>query len=493
MMTRWAALAPALASTLALGTALSLSMNGTAFAADAGRPASGAESVTVDLTRPDWVAFRNLYQQLVQTNTTLSSGSCTAAAQAVANRLTAIGLKKSDVRVLVPEGRPKDGALAAVLPGSDPAAKPLLLLAHIDVVEAKREDWQRDPFTLVEENGYFYGRGSSDDKAMAAVFADLLVRLRQEGFRPKRTIKLALTCGEETSDTFDGVQYLLAHDRDALDAEFALNEGAGGRLDKDGKYLALEIQAGEKVYQDFTLETTNPGGHSSRPSKDNAIYHLAAGLNRLAAFDFPVALNPVTKAYFTALSPVIGGAVGADMIAITKDNPDPAAIARVSQDPGWNSTLRTTCVATMVTAGHAPNALPQHAQANVNCRILPGQPLEEVRQTLVKVLDDPAIKVTAVGQPSPVSPPPALTPTVLDPVTEVAAKMWPGVPVVPTMSTGATDGRFLNAAGIATYGLSGMFRDPDGSGVHGLNERIRVRSLYEGREFLYAVVKKYAG
>jgi acetylornithine deacetylase/succinyl-diaminopimelate desuccinylase-like protein len=362
-------------------------------------------------------------------------------------------------------------------------------LAHIDVVEAKREDWERDPFKLIEENGYFYGRGASDDKAMGAVFADMMVRFKKEGFKPKRPLKLALTCGEETPDTFNTVAQLTASDPSVLDAEFGLNEGAGGRLDKDGNRVALEIQAGEKVYQDFAFETVNPGGHSSRPRKDNAIYQLTAGLDRLAAYDFPVIFNPVTKAYFAALAKVTPGAIAADLAQISGDKPDPAALARVSQDPAWNGTLRTTCVATMLEGGHAPNALAQHAKANVNCRILPGTSIADVQKSLQEVVADPGIKISTVGALSPTSPP---SDKILQPVLQVAAKMWPGVPLIPAMSTGATDGRFLNAAGVPIYGLSGMFRDPDGGGVHGLNERIRVRSLYEGRDFLTEVVKIYA-
>jgi acetylornithine deacetylase/succinyl-diaminopimelate desuccinylase-like protein len=320
----------------------------------------------------------------------------------------------------------------------------------------------------------------------------MMVRFKEQGFKPKRPIKLALTCGEETPDNFNSVADILAHDPALLDAAFGLNEGAGGRLDKDGKRVALEIQAGEKVYQDFTLETTNPGGHSSRPRKDNAIYQLTAGLNRLAAFDFPIRFNPVTKAYFAAMAKVTPGAAGQDLAALTGDRPDPAALARVAGDPAWNSMMRTTCVATMVDAGHAPNALPQRAKANVNCRILPGEPVAEVQKTLAEVLADPGIRISLAGDLSPSSPPPVLSDAIMGPVLKVAGKMWPGIPVVPTMSTGATDGRFLNAAGVPIYGLSGMFRDPDGSGVHGLNERIRVRSLYEGRDFLTEVVTLYA-
>jgi len=378
-----------------------------------------------------------------------------------------------------------------VLRGSDARLKPLLLLAHLDVVEARREDWARDPFKLVEEDGYFYARGASDDKAMAAVFTDALIRYKAEGFRPKRAIKLALTCGEETPDTFNGVSWLLANHPGALDAAFALNEGAGGRL-MNGKRIYLGIQAGEKVYQDFTLVTTNPGGHSSRPVKDNAIYRLAAALSRIGAYDFPVALNEATRLHFERMSRIVGGETGAAMKAALASPPPPEAVAWIARDAGYNSMMRTTCVATMVSAGHAPNALPQRASANVNCRILPDESVEGALARLNEVVADPAVKISLAGAKSPVSKPPPLSREILGPAEQTAAELWPGVPLVPAMATGATDGRFLLAAGIPTYGLSGMFGEPDGSGVHGLNERIRVRSLYEGREFLYRVVRRYA-
>jgi acetylornithine deacetylase/succinyl-diaminopimelate desuccinylase-like protein len=449
-------------------------------------------SAQAPASRPGEAAFRELYKELVETNTTLSVGSCTAAAEAMAGRLKAAGLPATDMQTLIPPDRPKDGNLIATLRGQDRQAKPILLLAHIDVVEAKRDDWVRDPFTLVEEDGWFYARGASDDKAMAAVFTDSLIRYQTEGFKPRRDIKLALTCGEETSDTFDGVEWLIKNHPDALRAAFALNEGAGGELDETGKPVTLQIQAGEKVYQDFTLETTNGGGHSSRPEKDNAIYHLANGLSRLAAWKFPLSLNPVTRAYFEAQAKLRPSAA-ADIRAVLKEPPDEAAAERIwAGNASWNSMLRTTCVATMVNAGHAPNALPQRAQANVNCRILPGVSIDAVRDTLVKVLADGAITVKAVGAPSPVSPPPPLTPQIMDPIRSLGDRLWPGATIVATMSTGATDGRFLNAAGTPTYGLSGMFHDKEGSRAHGLNERIRVRSLLDGREFLYEVVKIYA-
>jgi acetylornithine deacetylase/succinyl-diaminopimelate desuccinylase-like protein len=440
---------------------------------------------------PGQAEFRDLYKQLIETNTTASSGSCTLAAQEMAARLKAAGYPDKDMQILVPPGRPKDGNLIAVLHGSDVKAKAVLLLAHIDVVEAKREDWVRDPFKLVEENGYFYARGASDDKAMASSFTDAMIRYRKEGFKPKRDIKLALTCGEETPDTFNGAHWLMTEHRADMDAAFALNEGAGGRLDGD-KRVYLGIQAGEKVYQDYTLEVTNPGGHSSRPVRDNAIYHLSAGLTKIGLYDFPAHLNEATRLHFEKMSALLGGETGAQMKAALANPTPPDAIAAIARDPGYNSMMRTTCVATMVNAGHALNALPQRATANVNCRILPGEAPEDVMATLAKVMGDPAIKIRLAGDKSPVSPPPPLTKQITGPAEAVGQQMWPGVPLVPAMSTGATDGRFLTAGGIPTYGLSGMFGESDGGGVHGLNERIRVRSLYEGREYLYRVVKLYA-
>ncbi|HPA39548.1 MAG TPA: M20/M25/M40 family metallo-hydrolase [Phenylobacterium sp.] len=442
--------------------------------------------------RPDQLAFRELYKELIETNTTLSVGSCTAAAEKMATRLKAAGYGDKDVQIIVPPQDARWGALIADLPGTDAKLKPVMLLAHIDVVEAKRSDWVRDPFTLVEEGGYFYARGASDDKAMAASFTDNMIRYKKEGFKPRRGLRLALTCGEESPDSFNGVEWLLANRPEVMKAEFALNEGAGGRLDAKGERVFLGIQAGEKVYQDYVLTVTNPGGHSSRPVKDNAIYHLAGALSRLGAYDFPIKINQATRFHFERMGPIEGGETGAAMTALAKDPTNSAAAAIVARDPSRNSMMRTTCVATMLNAGHAPNALPQHAEANVNCRILPGEDIQAIRAELEGVFADPAVKVTLVGKPSPVTPPPALTKAILGPAEKVAAKMWPGVPLVPAMSTGATDGRFTNAAGVPTYGLSGMFGDPDGGGTHGLNERIRVRSLYEGRDFLYEVVKLYA-
>jgi acetylornithine deacetylase/succinyl-diaminopimelate desuccinylase-like protein len=444
------------------------------------------------LSRPDQIEFRALYKELVEIDTTLSNGSCTRAAEAMGARLKAAGYPEADVRVIAPPDRPKDGNLVAVLRGSNPRLPAVLLLAHIDVVEARRSDWTRDPFAFIEENGYFYGRGVADDKAMAAVFTDSMIRFRRERYRPRRDIRLALTCGEETSDTHNGVEYLLANHRDLIQAGIAINEGAGGRLDAEGNRVAFGVQAGEKIYQDFAFEVTNPGGHSSRPPKENAIYRLMAALAKLQAHEFPVEFNDATRLFFTRNAEITGGETGAAMRALVANPADAAAAAVVARDPSYNSMLRTTCVATMVEAGHAPNALPQKARANVNCRILPGHDAAEVKAELERIVADPQVAVSLVGEPDPVSPPPPLTGAVLGPIERIAARMWPGVPVVPTMATGATDGRFLNHAGIPTYGVSGMFGDPDGNGAHGLNERLRVRSVYEGRDFLHALTKAYA-
>jgi acetylornithine deacetylase/succinyl-diaminopimelate desuccinylase-like protein len=289
------------------------------------------------------------------------------------------------------------------------------------------------------------------------------------------------------------VQYLIQHHRDLIDAEFALNEGGGGRYDAaTGKYQYNGIQAGEKLYQDFTLETTNPGGHSSRPMPDNAIYQLSAALAKIEAFEFPVELNDATRGYLEKFGAIVGGAVGADMKAVAM-NQDSAAIARLKKDPSFNAMLHTTCVATLIQGGHAHNALPQRATANVNCRIFPGHPPEEIRQTLVKVIGDAQVKVAFQAEPEKAGPPPKLTPDVLGPIETLTAAMYPGVPVVPAQASGATDGRFLTPIGIPTYGVSGMFSDGATTNAHGLNERIRVQSLLEGREFLYRLTKMYAG
>lgn len=444
-------------------------------------------------TGPGQARFRALYKELVETNTTLSAGDCTLLAGKIAAHLKTAGYPDANLHLFTAPGLPKEGGLVAMLPGSDPHLKAVLLLGHIDVVEARREDWTRDPFTLIEEDGYFYGRGTADMKAQVAAWVDTMMRFKEEGFKNRRTVKMALTCGEETSTAFNGASWLSTHERDLIDAEFALNEGGGGRLDANGKPLMMTIQAAEKFPQNYKLEVTNPGGHSSRPMPDNAIYRLAAGLTKVSAYAFPVQASDITRQYFAKMAPKRGGEVGAAMAAFAKNPTDQKAAALLQTDPNANAILHTTCVATLLNAGHANNALPQRADANINCRIFPGTTPDQVRATLQEVVADPQIKVTLVDKRSEVPKgPQPLNPKVFGPVERLVAKMWPGIPVTPAMSAGATDGAFLTPAGIPTYGVSGMFGDPDGNGAHGLNERMRVKSVYQGRDFLYEVVKIYA-
>ncbi|MEO5493712.1 MAG: M20/M25/M40 family metallo-hydrolase [Sphingomonas sp.] len=445
-------------------------------------------------TRPDQQAFFGLYKELVETNTAVDVGDCTRAAAQIAARLNAAGYTDQDiVQFSVPE-HPKDGGLVAMLKGSDAKARPILLLGHIDVVAAKREDWVRDPFKLIEEGGYYYGRGTIDDKAMAAIWADAMIRFKQSGYKPKRTVKLALTCGEETTYAFNGAEWLAKNKPDLIAAEFALNEGGGGRYNAKGERELLAIQVGEKAAQNFTFTATNPGGHSSQPVPDNAIYELADAIKRVQGYEFPVKFTDTTHAFFgmVAKAPTTPKPMAAAITTLLANPDDAAANKIVSMDKAMHSTLRTTCVATLLKAGHAENALPQSATANINCRIFPG---ESVDGTLAKLkeLAGPKITVTANQPVRPIGIPPKLDPKITGPMATLAAKYFPGVPLLPAMSTGATDGIFLEAIGIPVYGAPGVFVDSDFSGVHGLNERIRVESLYSGRDYLYDLVKAYAG
>jgi acetylornithine deacetylase/succinyl-diaminopimelate desuccinylase-like protein len=442
---------------------------------------------------PQQQFLRELFKELIEIDTTdTPRGDNTRAARAMAARLRAAGFAEEDVRVLVPEGNARKGNLVARLRGTNSSLKPLLLLAHIDVVEARREDWspEFDPFKLTEHEGYLYGRGTSDDKAMAAIFVANLIRMKQEGYRPARDIVVALTADEEGGD-FNGAEFLLKNHRALVDAEYGINEGAGGQI-RRGKRLLNGVQASEKVYQSFRLEVANRGGHSSLPRRDNAIYQLTAALGRLAAFEFPVNVGEVTRAYFERMSRLETGQLAADMKAVVQVPPDPSAVRRLSETeagPYYNALLRTTCVPTLVEGGHAENALPQLARATVNCRILPQETASQVRETLVRVLADPEIKVTAVAESKP-SPPSPLRADVLGPIEAITEKMWPGVPVVPLMGTGATDSLFFRQAGIPMYGVSGIFGDIDQpSRAHGRDERILIASLYEGQEFLYQLAK----
>ena len=443
-------------------------------------------------SRPDQQAFFGLYKELVETNTTLSVGSCTKAAEQIAARMKAAGYRDADITMFSVPDHPREGGMVVILPGSDKKMKPMLLLAHLDVVEAKREDWVRDPFTLIEEDGYYYARGTMDDKAQAAMWSDSMIRFKKEGYTPKRTIKLALTCGEETTFAWNGAQWLTENKPDLIAAEFALNEGGGGRYDAAGKRQLLAMQVGEKAAQNYTFLATNPGGHSSQPVPKNAIYELADAIKAVQGYEFPVKFTDTTRAFFAASAAATGGAMGAAITRLLANPLDAEADALISRDKAMHSTLRTTCVATILNAGHAENALPQRASANVNCRIFPGESVEETRAKLQE-LAGPTVTVTANVPVRPTAIPTKLDPKIMDPARKLAAKHFPGVPLLPLMSTGATDGIFLQAIGIPVYGAPGIFIDPDGNGTHGLNERLKVESLYAGRDYLYDLVKLYAG
>ncbi len=454
--------------------------------------AAAVLSLPAAAATPDEIQFRALYKELVETNTTHSIGDCTLAARRMAARLKAAGFADSDLNVFVPENLPLDGGLIATFAGSDTAKGAVMLLAHLDVVEARREDWTRDPFTLVEENGYFYARGASDDKAQAAIWTDTLIRLKQAGAKPRRTLKLVLSCGEESMPRINNIRWLIEKHPEWIRADFALNEGGGGTLGADGKPLALGFQAGEKVTQNFEIVATNPGGHSSVPRPDNAIYALATALTRVGAYDFPVRFNDVTRNMFSALAPLTPGAKGEAMKRLVVNPGDTEASALLSKDARFRSMLRTTCVATLLEGGHAINALPQRATAKVNCRMFPSDKPADVEAQLRTAIGDAPVTITAIPPVNPVNPPPPLTEEIYGPAKAVAAKHFPGIPIVPTMSTGATDGRFLIQAGIPTYGVPGSFGDPLGN-AHGLNERKSVAGLMAERAYLYDLVKAYAG
>ena len=441
---------------------------------------------------PDKAAFRAIYQELVETNTTLSVGSCTEAATKVGARLKAGGFADADLTYFAEPSKPKEGGIVAILKGSDPKAGAVLLLGHLDVVEARREDWTRDPFTLIEEGGYFYARGTSDMKSIDAIWIDTLIRLKQAAKPPKRTLKLALTCGEETNEAFNGASWLANNRPDLVQADFGLNEGGGGRLSAEGKREVQSVQVGEKASQNFQLEVTNPGGHSSRPMPDNAIYHLANALVRIQGFTFPVKLTDTTRAAF-ALRAQRADPAGQALARLLADPTDAEAARIAASDISVNSILHTNCVATRLDAGHASNALPQRARAIVNCRIFPGETWQQTRETLLQVIGDDKVAITALNPDKPIAVPPPLDPKVVGPMKTLAAKHFPGVPLIPSMSSGATDALYFGPVKLAIYGVPGIFGDPDGGGVHGLNERLRVQSLYDGRDYLFDLVKAYVG
>jgi acetylornithine deacetylase/succinyl-diaminopimelate desuccinylase-like protein len=426
----------------------------------------------------------DIYKQLIETNTTESIGSMTTAANEVAERLRAAGFPANDVVVLGPDAR--HGNVVARIHGTG-ARKPILFIAHLDVVEANRSDWSLDPFKLTEKDGFFYGRGTSDVKDGDAILTANFIRLKQEHYKPNRDLILALTADEEGGD-FNGISWLLEKHRDLIDAEYCINTDGGDFQLKDGKPLLTSIQTGEKLYADFELHVFNKGGHSSLPSPDNAIYHLANGLVRLSHYQFPVQFNETTRAFFERMSKIEQGTLAAELAGAAKNPPDPTALKALSESPYYNALLRTTCVATRLSGGHANNALPQDASAIVNCRIFPGGTQQATQETLVKVFDDAQIKVSAVAPPhtSPSSP---LRKDVLEADEKVVREMWPGTPVIPTMETGATDGYRLRDAGIPTYGISGVFIDMNDVRAHGRDERILESSFYSGVDFFYRYIK----
>jgi len=439
---------------------------------------------------------REILKQLIEIDTTDSVGSVTAASEAMAKRLRDAGFDEKDIQIAGPRDAKKNLVLRYHGTGK---RKPLLFIGHLDVVEARREDWTSDPFVFLEKDGYFYGRGTEDMKAGDALLVTTFIRLKREGYVPDRDLILALTADEE-GGTANGVDWLLKNHRDWIDAEYCINLD-GGEFERDGdKRLLAGLQASEKVYVDYQFESRNPGGHSSLPSPDNAIYHLSAALSRLQNFSFPVNVNEITRNYFAKTAQFSSGQTAEDKRGVTKEPPDVSAAGRLSQSPYYNSLLHTTCVATMLTGGHAPNALPQMARANVNCRIFPGEDPEAVRKTLERVAADPKVTVTIVPYKDPKGiviptvpvPPSPLLPEVVQAEEKTVQSFWPGLPVVSTMSTGATDGRFLRIAGIPTYGIACMFFEVNDNRAHGKDERVGVKAFYEGVEVAYKLVKNLA-
>jgi acetylornithine deacetylase/succinyl-diaminopimelate desuccinylase-like protein len=439
---------------------------------------------------------RELFKQLIELNTTDSVGNVTAAAEAVAARLRDASFGEKEVIVAGPTDRKKN--LVARIRGTG-ARQPILFIGHLDVVEARREDWTTDPFQFIEKDGYFYGRGTQDMKEGDAILVTNFIRMKKENFVPDRDLILALTADEEGGN-YNGVDWLLKEHRDWIDAEYCINLDTG-EFERQGDHrLLTAIQASEKVYADFQLQSLNAGGHSSVPTNDNAIYHLAAALTRLQGFTFPTEINEITRNYFQKTAELTTGPVAADLRAAAKEPPNAAAIARLSAIPYYNALLRTTCVATMLSGGHAPNALPQTARANVNCRIFPGEEPDKIRGTIERVIADPKVAVAEVplnaADGSLVKlasvPPSPLVPDVIDAMERTVDSMWGTLPIVPTMSTGATDGRITRTAGIPTYGIACMFFELNDKRAHGKDERVAVQDFYDGIEFNYKLIKELA-
>ena len=437
--------------------------------------------------RPEQQLAHDIYKELVEINTADSVGSTTVAANAVAKRFRDAGFPDSDIFLGGP--RPEKWNIVVRYHGKG-SRKPLLLLAHLDVVQALKKDWSPDldPFAFTERDGYYYGRGTGDDKAMALIFVANLLRYKREGYVPDRDLILALTADEEGGGS-NGVRWLLANHKELIDAAYALNEGGGGAL-RDGKPFINAVGAAEKVSANFTVSTANRGGHSSVPRDDNAIYQLAQALTRVATLQMPVMLNEVTKAYFTRTADIETPEMGKAMRAIVANPNDASAAAAISRDPRYRSMLRTTCVATMLSGGHARNALPQAATANVNCRMAPGHDPADVRARIVDAIADTGVTVSRPPAMEHASPSP-LTPEVMRPIEKLTREMFgPNVAVIPTMGTGATDSKWLRAVGIPGYGVSGLFSDPNDNRAHGRDERVLIKSYYDSQEFLYRLVKE---
>ncbi len=441
---------------------------------------------------PGEAAFRELFKEMVETDTSAATGDCTALVRKTAARMTAAGFPAGQLHIFIPDGAPKAGNLVAVLPGKDPKAKAVLMLGHIDVVNARREDWVRDPFAFIEQDGEYYGRGVSDMKAQDAIWADNMIRYAAEGYKPPRTIKMALTCGEEGGGVVNGAGWLAKNQRELIDAGIALTEGGGGDLDAQGRKLAVTVMAAEKSGGNFVLETTGPGGHSSKPRQDNIIVSMGQAVANLQRLDFPTELNAFNRAYFTALAPRVDAEAGAAMRKVLTDPQDPAANAILNRSVSWRAMMRTTCIPTLIEGGHAANAQPQRVRTTINCRTLPGSPLEPVEAAIVAAVNDPAVKVIGMNGGPPRPPAPPLTPQMMAPIQAVAAKVFPGVPVTPMQETFGTDSSRLIAVGIPTYGFSALFRGDDAGNIHGLNEHISVQSVMQGREFMYRLIKAYA-
>lgn len=465
-----------------VAAALALSVGATAEA----QPRFSAPGAPTTLT-PEQQAARAIYKEMVEVNTVDSVGSVTKLAELLAKRFRDAGFPASDIAIVGPANAPAKQNLVVRYHGKNKALKPILLLAHLDVVAALRSDWPRDPFGMVEQDGYFLGRGVADDKSMAAILTASVLRYKKEGFVPDRDLILALTADEEGGGS-NGVSWLVENRRDLVDAEYAINEGGGGTL-QDDKPLFHSIQAAEKVYTDYTLTVLNTGGHSSVPRKDNAIFSLAQALVKIQGYTFPVELNDVTRPFFEQTARVEMPSLATAMRALVKNPTDTAAARIVSSDPRYASMLRTTCVATRLSGGHANNALPQTATANVNCRIAPTSSSSQVKAVLEKLVNDTAVRITSSRADRKDPPPGAVNAKLLQATTQLTNKMFNGVPVIPTMSTGATDGYRLRAAGIPTYGVSGIFSAPGETNAHGRDEKLRIKSFYDGLDFLYELVK----